>query len=364
MFWLGPAFHLAVMIFVAASVRAVTNSSDYILVDVFDETNFFEEFEFFDAPDPTHGFVNYVSAEIANRDGLAGYSQGGIYLGVDYTNPTTTGRPSVRVTSKKTFTKGLFIADIAHMPAGSGGAPACGIWPAFWTFGYDWPDMGEIDIIEGVNTQSTTKFALHTREGCSLTASPPGNDTSYSYSYSSPSPSASDLMSCEGNVGCTQVPAASAPESHYGAAFNAAGGGVYAMEWTDEAIRLWFFPRGGAFNPLASANSTTHQDHFADHNIVFDTTFCGDWAGSVWAADPVCSALAPTCEEYVGANPEVYREAYWLVNELRIYQIGGGFKAGPGAGAGTRDRAGAGTRGGMMRRRKGRRGRKGSGRFA
>lgn len=29
-----------------------------------------------------------------------------------------------------------------------------------------------------------------------------------------------------------------------GTNFNEGGGGVYAMEWTSVAIRIWFFPRG------------------------------------------------------------------------------------------------------------------------
>jgi len=37
-----------------------------------------------------------------------------------------TGRNSVRIGSKKQYTKGLFIFDIKHTPTG------CGTWPALW----------------------------------------------------------------------------------------------------------------------------------------------------------------------------------------------------------------------------------------
>lgn len=48
--------------------------------------------------------------------------------------------------SNKGYNKGLIIGDFAHMPGSD-----CGIWPAFWLVGPNWPSGGEIDIIEGVN---------------------------------------------------------------------------------------------------------------------------------------------------------------------------------------------------------------------
>lgn len=368
---------LGVAALAASSAQA---ASTYRLVDTFNSTNFFSEFDFFTQPDPTHGFVNYVDAAAASRDGLAGYSQGGVYLGVDHTNTTTTGRSSVRVTSKKAYTKGLFIADIAHMPAGAMGSNSCGLWPAFWMFGPNWPNSGEIDIIEGVNTQASNAVTLHTGAGCSVSnaGSAPGTKLVSS--------------NCQGNEGCSQQTSAS---SSYGADFNAAGGGVYVLEWTDTSIKVWFFPRNSTMaaqlsapsstlspptpnsiryssprfrnssdsatpdpstfgSPLAAfagtssssssslssttisrRNSTPNKrnnkrdnsttcpidSHFANHNLVFDTTFCGDWAGAVWAQDQTCSALASTCQDYVGQNPEAFAEAYWLVKGIRVFQV-------------------------------------------
>ncbi|KAK4101702.1 glycoside hydrolase family 16 protein [Parathielavia hyrcaniae] len=321
-----PAFGFASLALTASSAGAASN---YNMVDVFDSTNFFDEFDFFTQPDPTHGFVQYVDAATAGRDGLAGYAEGGVYLGVDYTNTTTTGRPSVRVTSRKSYTKGLFIADIAHMPAGAGGSGSCGLWPAFWMFGPGWPNSGEVDIIEGVNSQTSNSVTLHTGPGCSVTnpGSLPGTK----------------LLSpdCQGHEGCTQHNLGAS--NTYGASFNAAGGGVYALEWTDAAIKVWFFPRGST-SPVSSSISSSLPPpdpstfgtplaafvggpsscplarHFANHNLVFNTAFCGDWAGRVWATDETCAALAARCEDFVGANPEAFAQAYWLVNSVGVYQ--------------------------------------------
>ncbi|KAJ7820646.1 hypothetical protein B0H14DRAFT_2371943, partial [Mycena olivaceomarginata] len=45
-------------------------------------------------------------------------------------------------------------------------------WPAYWTVGPNWPDSGEIDVIEaslsGVGDPTTNQMTLHTSGGCSL----------------------------------------------------------------------------------------------------------------------------------------------------------------------------------------------------
>ena len=45
---------------------------------------------------------------------------------------------------------------------------------SFWlTDEDDWPNHGEIDIVEGLNNQSVAKTALHTRAECSMYAHVP-----------------------------------------------------------------------------------------------------------------------------------------------------------------------------------------------
>lgn len=299
----------------------------YSQVDQYDPSNFFDKVDFFTGADPTDGFVTYLDAASANARGLAGFAQGGIYLGVDNTNITATGRASTRVTSTQAYTKGLFVADIAHMPAGSGDGGSCGLWPAFWMFGPNWPSSGEIDIIEGVNNQQSNAITLHTSAGCTM---------ANTGSLSSTKLASAD---CEGNSGCSQQTSVT---DNYGAGFNAAGGGVYAVEWTSDHIAVWFFARSDpmaaqltaagdaaaapdptAFGqPLAQfvGASCDIDDHFVDNNLVFNIDYCGDWAGQVWDQDPTCSALAPTCSQYVADNPHAFSEAYWLINSIKVYQ--------------------------------------------
>ena len=58
---------------------------------------------------------------------------------------------------------------------------------------------------------------------------------------------------------------------------------------------------------------------FVNNNIVFDTTFCGTWAGAVWS-DGSCASLAATCDDYVAENPSAFENAYWLINYVSVYQ--------------------------------------------
>ncbi len=89
--------------------------------------SFFDYFDFFTDDDPTHGYVNYVSRDQAQSEGLIKpLPNGAVYIGTDMSNVASgRGRNSVRLQSKKSWTGGLFIMDLSHMPAG------CGTWPAW-----------------------------------------------------------------------------------------------------------------------------------------------------------------------------------------------------------------------------------------
>ena len=106
----------------------------FVLEDNYDPSGILDSFEFFTGPDPTNGFVEYVDRDTAEREGLLKVVGDSLYMGVDAERVTPGGRPSIRITSRKAYNTGLVILDLSHMPGG-----VCGTWPAFWSFGPNWP---------------------------------------------------------------------------------------------------------------------------------------------------------------------------------------------------------------------------------
>ncbi|KEQ65017.1 uncharacterized protein M437DRAFT_13083, partial [Aureobasidium melanogenum CBS 110374] len=296
----------------------------YSLQDTYAGSNFYDGFNFFTDPDPTHGFVQYVDQATAVSSGILGYGTGNTAKwGVDDTNvlyANSTGRQSVRLEGKVNYNHGLFLADIKHMPGS-----ICGVWPAFWTLGDStWPAHGELDIIEGVNMASTNQIAAHTAPNCTMKFQ---NQTGWANGYDC-------AVSTGGAAGCAT---GTNDQTGYGDGFNANGGGVYAMQWTSEFMKVWFFPRNAIPASISSGSPSPALDfgtpvgnfdggscdidsHFINHRMVFDTTFCGDWAGSVYSS--TSCPLASTsngCIEYVAGNPSAFKEAYWEVNYIKVF---------------------------------------------
>lgn len=325
----------------------------YAINATFTSKNFFDEFSFFNAPDPTNGHVTYQSRPAASEQALAGMLPSlphePIYLGVEHKAVAPNGRASVRVQSKQTWKKGLFILDIVHMPTG------CGTWPAAWLVadGPQWPVGGEIDVLEGVNDQSGNKMTLHTTSGCSVSNSSSASGREGGKKLFSGDLETADCdVNASGqskNAGC-QI--SNSDPASFGTAFNKAGGGVYAVEWSNAGISIWFFGRGNTQIPtdlataLSSSPSTTTtpntntlkpeswptpqahfsssscdiEEHFAAQTIVINTSLCGDWAGKAWDQSPVCKAKAQTCEEFVAKNPAAFEDAWWGINKVMVWQ--------------------------------------------
>lgn len=282
-------------------------------------------FDFFTDADPTNGHVRYIDKEEANKSGIAGLITGGwatnaVYLGMDAVHDAPAGRRSIRVQSSEAFNHGLVVADIVHMPSA-----VCSTWPAFWMVGPDWPANGEVDIVEGVNEQTSNRMTLHTGSGVVISEAETftGQVVTPNCDVNAPGQ--------ERNAGCTIL---DGDNTTYGDGFNENGGGVYATELASAGIKIWFFPRDAIPEDIASGNPEPGEgwgtpraafagdfevdNHFKDLKIVFDTTMCGHWAGSVWA-NSSCAALAPTCEDFVTQNPTAFKEVYWAVNSVKVF---------------------------------------------
>jgi len=195
----------------------------------------------------------YVDRATAVANNLT-YANGNTFVlradSTDVVGAGEAGRKSVRLVSLQTFqhhaamyvvldpgpTDRLLIPllitcsfDVRHMPQG------CGTWPAIWEAGLSsWPNDGEVDIAEGVNNVSPNRMTLHTSPGCTIPAS--GDQTGTTL-----------LTDCNtlvnGNAGCS---VADPRGNSFGPAFNANGGGLFALERTESFIKVWFWPRNGS----------------------------------------------------------------------------------------------------------------------
>jgi len=246
---------------------------------------------------------------------------------VDTTPQVASLRNSIRLESLNVYTGGLWVLDAVHMPTG------CATWPAFWTTnGANWPNWGEIDIVEGVNGNTYNQASLHTAPGCTLPTDFGGTGTMI------------DGGTCQSNStvnnGCGIE---NTDPNSFGAAFNSNGGGVYAMLWDTTQIAIWFFERDSIPDDLTAeapdpsnwvepfarwpASTCPPYTYNQQHTTIFDTTLCGDWAGSAWTSSPngggpscAQSTGQASCQDYVLNNGASFSEAYWQVKSVRIYQ--------------------------------------------
>ena len=337
---------LAAASLLLSGASAAPSPDRYDLVNSYGGSNFFSGWSFWDQPDPTNGFVNYTDKQTSMDANLAGYifnnatGEHTAFMGVDYTtmNPAA-GRASVRISSDQTWSAGgLFVADVRHSPQG-----ACGSWPALWLVGPDWPHQGEIDIIEGVNDDVYNSMTLHTGPNCQSSL------TKKNFLGKQVTTDC-DVSSGESNTGCsirgsfsTSYDAKTKSLTKHAAAaqgFNAQGGGVYATLWDASGITIWMFPHSAlpadlvagkpdpaswsAIKPVAAfgGRGCDYAASFKNLQLVVDTTFCGDWAGKqeVWDSSPACKAKAPTCQEFVANNPAAFKDAFWEIASVKVFQ--------------------------------------------
>ncbi|KAK0383540.1 hypothetical protein NLU13_9451 [Sarocladium strictum] len=331
--WIILGILLVAIVVVAVAVGVTQSKSNnrdsypnytnltYNLVDTYGGESFFDKFDYFTGYDPTFGFVHYVPRPQAQQLNLTYATSNSAVLKVDTSvgpesEPNaSTGRFSVRITSQKTYENGLFIFDIHHTPFG------CGTWPALWlTDPSNWPEHGEIDVMEAVNqADDGNMMTLHTSPGCEMDVRRKQIGTALQ-------------NNCDGlinnNTGCGVEGAVDT----YGQAFNRNNGGVMALEWRNEGIRMWQFQRGkvpgditdqkpnpaGWGEALADFPNTDCNiaSHFKNQSIVANINLCGQLTEHAYSKDNCPS----NCTDYVANNPQAFTDAFWEFGSFEVYQ--------------------------------------------
>ncbi|WWC57798.1 uncharacterized protein I303_100333 [Kwoniella dejecticola CBS 10117] len=213
------------------------------------------------------------------------------------------------------FAGGLFIIDMALMPWG------CGVWPAFWTLGYkvEWPTAGEIDIVEGIQAMTNN----HTLPGCEINQAP----GMYTGQLGN-----TNCDSTTGGSGCT---IGSDSATSFGMPFNEAGGGVFAMLWNGNGIRMWDWNRAQIPSDIAAGSPTPEHwgtpraawdasmcdpwKFFQAQVLVLNIDLCGVWAGDLYNTFPYCPG---TCAEYI-SDPKNLNNTVMLLNYIKVFQQSG-----------------------------------------
>ncbi|TFK99285.1 concanavalin A-like lectin/glucanase domain-containing protein [Pterulicium gracile] len=306
------------------SARAV-----YSIAQDYSGNTFFDHWEYYGNYDNlTNGHTQYLASNHTDVSKLTYINDAGnaIIKVDDFSEvPWNYKRNSIRLESKASYDIGsLWIIDAVHIPYG------CSVWPAFWTKGgQDWPDTGEIDIIEYVNLMSFNQVALHTVTGC---VQSPDVLTSNAQT------GRSREMDCslgKGPGGC--VVEETKPNSN-AAAFAQHGGGVFATQFEASGIFIWFWPRAQVPNSIRQSTSTSPLDiadfgpptaaypsstcdierFFSAQQLVLNIAICGDWADAPFVYNS--SGCPGLCyDDNVIGDGSNYASAYWEIPFLRAY---------------------------------------------
>jgi hypothetical protein len=295
-------------------------NKDWWLDSKFSDVNNFEQFFKSNGiwmTDPTDGFVDYKAGCSDRRNFIVDENGSVVFKTKSIRGSGGAGDLSnhvaaMRIESVSTYSNGaVFVIDVPQIPSN------CAVWPAFWLVGSDdswtsqesmgyisnWPNYGEIDILEQVNGENVNNVTLHTKKGCNISGTPKAvND---------------DCNTDDGKTGCSIV-------MNDGTGGKVADG-VYACEWVPgKQIKTWFFPRASipsslkddstsvdtssfgtpsAVHDLSSACSDT--SYFQNMHMIINTTFCGQWASK---RDPI-----GTCSVYGSGE-------LWPIDSSNVYQ--------------------------------------------
>eukprot|EP00438_Fugacium_kawagutii_P002998 Skav233477 [mRNA] locus=scaffold1310:5924:14162:+ [translate_table: standard] len=190
---------------------------------------------------------------------------------------------------------------------------------------HSWPRWGEYDILEAFCLKIKATTTLHTRDSCDQRAVNEGIDfVGQGWAVGTSSNKAKNCWvkapQQYDNQGCGQK----LPQGSFGPAFNR---GTFVAEWdpiaswpqVNKRLRTWFFPAGeepeigdhpepdlwGVPNSFFTLNEKCTAAHFKNMRMVFDTTFCGDYAGASF--NSFCGWTHMECADYVRSKPNDFR---------------------------------------------------------
>lgn len=312
-----------------AILPALASASNkvYKVSEVYDSSNFFDKFDFVTETDANGGYVQYQDQNAAEQLGLVAYEDGEMYIGVEHGAgsvyaTTAAGRKSVRLESKKVYNQGLVIADFSYLPK-----PTCGSWPAFWFFGEPWPTKGEIDLYENWNDLTFNRHTAHVDSPDVV-----GECVIEQDDMTSIIDSANCYDHADGQwdyQGCSA--------SEYTSTFGSSSGGVYAMEWTSEYLKIWDWERASApldvksgspkpsdawGTPAYVIKQCNIDKAFKDMKMVLNVDFCGVAAQTdKWGASCSLATTFDTCAGYVGSSPEDFADTYFKVKDIKFFDL-------------------------------------------
>ncbi|KIJ15318.1 glycoside hydrolase family 16 protein [Paxillus involutus ATCC 200175] len=318
---------MSALLFASAIFIFLSRVVAYDLIREYAGSTFFDRWDFYGSWDNLSlGNATWVTQSEATSQNLAYVnSEGHAIIKVDNTTNVTYGenRNSVRITTQDAYDIGsLWIIDLNHIPFG------CSVWPAFWSYGPNWPYDGEIDIIEAINMMTYNQMAIHTTPGCTHS----GNVDQLGVTGST--------TDCSLVTGC--VVTETSPNS-YSSNFSDAGGGVWATQFDVSGIFIWFWSRPDVPPSISQANSTSSMDisqwgtphanyfsatcnisqFFTAQKLVLDITLCGSWAGVPSIYNLTCADAGPTGICYddcvVGPGSPGFDDAYFDVSYVRTY---------------------------------------------
>uniref|UniRef100_A0A914DB93 GH16 domain-containing protein n=1 Tax=Acrobeloides nanus TaxID=290746 RepID=A0A914DB93_9BILA len=308
-------------------VTTPSSANAYVLTKSYDSSNWLND-DTFSYANSNGDFTVYVDKNTATSKGLVKTQNGKVYVGMDNTtvlpwNDTSVkGRDAVRLNSISTYNAGLFILNLDHMPTGPG------VLTEFWMSGPNWPNEGEIDILQGPANKNFNTITLHTDEGCTMQVS----DNIYftgSWEIQNNKPGANCWNNAPGQyayAGC----GIEAPNNTFNTGFNQAGGGVFAMEWNREKfIRIWNFVQPNVPADIVQNNPSPNPatwgmptayftigpnctaDHFQTQTMTLMVDLCPSWG---YFPGGACE-----CHNHASFAPYEYSEAYWLINYLKVF---------------------------------------------